>query len=384
MDESAAAALPEVLPVLAALVRIPSVNPTLDPVAGGGEAAIARWAHGWLESHGLRSRLEEAAPGRPNVVAETGGGEPTLVLCAHLDTVSSQGMTIPPFTARVENGRLYGRGAYDMKGSAAAVMVAAAALARQRVAGRLVVALVVDEEHASLGAQHFLAHHRADGCILTEPSEGALVLAHKGFAWLEVTTTGRAAHGSRWDLGVSAIAEMGRAIVALERFDAEVLRRRVHPLVGPASQHCSLVTGGAGLSTYAERCVLSVERRTLPGEAAEPAVEELREVLAGAGVAAEVRLVLSRPPLTCLPDSPVARAVREAATAVCGAPPPEGGVGYWMDAALFAAAGIPTVDYGPAGAGAHEAVEWVDVASVTRCARVLEAAARSFFAAGGR
>src|SRR4029077_15925567 len=146
---------------------------------------------------------------------------------------------------KVEGNRVYGRGSYDMKGSAAAVMSAAAALAHTNLLGRVVVALVADEEYASIGAQDFVKRHRADACVLTEPSEGRLILGHKGFVWAEIVTTGRAAHGSRWDLGISAIARMGKIICALEQFDQNELRKRTHPLVGPASQHCALVRGGA-------------------------------------------------------------------------------------------------------------------------------------------
>jgi acetylornithine deacetylase len=370
----------EVLEAVAMLVRTPSVNPSLAPGEGQGEAAIAGVARDWLEKHGIRSWLEEAAPGRPNAVAELGDAAgPTLVLCAHLDTVGTAGMTIPPFEPRVEGNRVYGRGSYDMKGSAAAVLCAAAALAREKPAGRLLLALVADEEHASLGAQDFVKRHTADACILTEPSEGRLILGHKGFVWIEIVTHGRAAHGSRWDLGVSAIGKMGRIIAALERFDREELRRRVHPLVGPASQHCALVEGGSGLSTYAEKCALQVERRTLPGETPEQVLREIGEVIREAGEQADIRNLLDRPPLVCDREAPIARAVREAATEVAGRVPEEAGVAYWMDAAIFAAAGIPTVNYGPGGAGAHEAVEWVDLDSVVSCAAVLAEAARRFW-----
>src|SRR6185369_14867373 len=112
------------------------------------------------------------------------------------------------------------------KCGAAALMSAAVSLAQGSLAGRVLVALVADEEYASVGAEAFVAGHRADACILTEASEGQLVLAHKGFAWIDVTTHGRAAHGSRWDLGRSAIGRMGRIIAALERFDQETLRAR--------------------------------------------------------------------------------------------------------------------------------------------------------------
>jgi acetylornithine deacetylase len=312
-------------------------------------------------------------------VAEVGAGkEPTLIFCAHLDTVGTQGMTIPPFEPKLEGNRVYGRGSYDMKGSAAAIMSAVAALAHDNLSGRVLVALVADEEYASIGAQDFVKRHRADACVLTEPSEGRLILAHKGFVWAEIVTTGRAAHGSRWDLGVSAIAKMGRIISALENFDQVELRRRVHPLVGPASQHCSLIEGGSGLSTYAEQCRLKVERRTLPGESPQRVMRELEEVIRSTGEEAQVCCLLDRPPLDCDRESRIATCLREAATAAMGATPEEGGVGYWMDAALFHAAGIPTVNYGPGGAGAHEAVEWVDLDSVVTCAKLLAETARRF------
>jgi len=368
-----------VLEVLQLLIRTPSVNPSLVPDEGHGEANIAAAARDWLLAHGLRAWLEEAAPGRANAVAELQAGSgATLVLCAHLDTVGTAGMTIDPFDPRVEGNRVYGRGSYDMKGGAAALMSAAAALAQEDFQGCVLVALLADEEHASLGAQDFVKRHAADACILTEPSEERLILAHKGFVWAEIITRGRAAHGSRWDLGRSAIGSMGRIIAALGKFDEQELRRRVHPLVGPASQHCARIEGGTGLSTYAERCTLKLERRTLPGETPEQVLQELREAIARTGEEAEVRGLLDRPPLTCDRDAKVARCLREAAREVVGQAPEEAGVGYWMDAALFAAAGIPAINYGPGGEGAHAAVEWVDLDSVVRCARVLAETARRF------
>jgi len=363
--------LSSVLNVLAELIRTPSVNPSLAD-DGTGEQEIAVVAQQWLAANGLRSWLEETAPGRPNVVAETGTGDgPALVFCAHLDTVGTSGMTIPPFDPKRDGNRVYGRGSYDMKGSAAAVMSAAAALARADIRGRVLIALVADEEYASIGAQDFVKRHKTDACVVTEPSEGKLVLAHKGFVWVEIAAKGRAAHGSRWDLGVSAIARMANIITALERFDQNELRNRTHPLVGSASQHCSLIRGGTGLSTYAEECVLSVERRTLPGESPERVLEEIQDLIRTSGEQAEIRRVLDRPPLSCDGDSKIAISLRQAAINVRGQAPEIGGVSYWMDAALFAAAGIPTVNYGPSGAGAHEAVEWVDLDSVVTTARVL-------------
>jgi len=369
-----------VLELLQQLIRTPSVNPSLAPEEGHGESAVAELARDWLEARGVHAWLEEAAPGRPNLVAEFGAGAgPSLVLCAHLDTVGTAGMSIAPFEPRFEAGRIYGRGSYDMKGSAAAILTAAAALARSDLSGRVLLALVADEEYGSIGALDFVRRHRADACIVTEPSEGRLILGHKGFVWAELVAEGQAAHGSRFDLGVSAIGRMGRIVAALEQFDREVLRRRVHPLVGPASLHCALIEGGVGLSTYAPHCRLKVERRTLPGETVEQVQAELEQVVRQAGEAAAVRCFFDRPPLICDRDAAVVACLRDAITALRGAPQ-EAGVAYWMDAAIFAAAGIPTVNYGPSGAGAHEAVEWVELASVVECAQVLIEAARRFAA----
>ena len=369
-----------ILPVLSDLIRIPSVNPALAPDEAHAEGEIAAFVREWLLARGIDAWLEEAAPGRPNVVASVGSGTgPTLAFCAHLDTVGTAGMTIAPFEPRVEAGRVHGRGSFDMKGGVAAILAAAHTLSQAPPAGTLLLALVCDEEYASVGADDFVRRHRADGCVLTEGSEGKLITAHKGFAWIEVRTEGRAAHGSRWDLGVSAISRMGRVVAALDEFDGSELRGRMHPLVGPASLHCSRIEGGVGLSTYAPACTLQVERRTLPGETAEQAVGEIEDVIRSAGEEAQVTCVFSRTPLPPERDSRVARAARLGIRRVTGADAVEAGVGYWMDAAVFAQAGIPAVDFGPRGQGAHEAVEWVDLASVVECANVLVETAKSFF-----
>ncbi len=371
-----------VLDVVQKLVAIPSVNPSLAPAEGQGELAAATFCRDWLVARGIRAWLEEAAPGRPNAVAEIGTGKgPTLVFCAHLDTVATSGMTIAPFEPRVHDGRLYGRGSYDMKGSAGAMLAAAAALAAEPdvFQGRVLLALVADEEYASLGAIDFVARHAADACIVTEPSEGRLILAHKGFMWLELETRGRAAHGSRWDLGVSAIATMGRLVAALETFDRAELRRRTHPLVGPASMHCAGIEGGVGWSTYAPSCRLRVERRMIPGESPEEVEREIATVATrAAGDDVRVTRVFDRPSLVCDRDAAIAACLRDAIAATTGLVPEEAGVAYWMDAAVFAQAGIPTVNYGPSGAGAHEAIEWVEIDSLVRVARVLVESARRF------
>ena len=368
-----------VLAVLKDLIRIPSVNPSLACNEPSGEQAIAQFSCGWFVDHGVKSWTEEVESGRPNVLAEIGRGDgPTLVLCAHVDTVSATEMTIPPFDPVVSEGRVYGRGSYDMKGGAAALMSAVVALSKEKLKGRVLAALVADEEYTSLGASNFVKNHAADACILTEPSDGQLIVAHKGFVWIEIVTSGRAAHGSRWDLGESAIGKMGRIVAALECFDGKTLRFRTHSLVGPASLHCATIEGGIGPSTYAERCVMRIERRTLPGEIADSIVQEVRDVIASVGEIAELRVLLSRSPLSNDPNSEIADCLKRAVREVVGTVPADAGVSYWMDAAIFAEAGISTVNFGGSGAGAHAAVEWADLNSVVTCARVLAQTARSY------
>ena len=174
MTESDSLARASVLETLQLLVSTPSVNPDLAPGEGSGEAAIAAVIRDWFSARGVESWLEDAAPGRPNAIAQIGtGASPTLVFCAHIDTVSTAGMTIPPFDPRVEGNRVYGRGSYDMKGGAAAILCAIAKLAKENLNGTVIAALVADEEYASLGAQHFVAHHKADACVITEPSHSS-------------------------------------------------------------------------------------------------------------------------------------------------------------------------------------------------------------------
>lgn len=367
---------------LTRLVRTNSINPAF---SGGttNEAAIADVVTGMLGDLGMRVVRYEPAPGRASVVgtlAGSGGGR-SLMLYAHYDTVGVEGMA-EPFSGAVRDGRVYGRGAYDMKGSLAAILGAVKALrdAGTRLAGDLLVAAVADEEVASIGMEDVLRHVRPDAAIVTEPTELALCLAHKGFAWMDVTVHGRAAHGSRFDLGVDANIRMGRFLAALEWLERDLRARTPHPFTGPPSLHVGRLAGGSGDSTYAARAVATVERRTLPAERPEDVVAEVQRIVdalaaADAGFRAEVRLRLARPGFALSPDAPVARALRAAAADVLGTQVPEIGVAYWMDAALLAGAGVETAVMGPVGAGAHAAVEWVDLESVGRLAAILARAA---------
>jgi acetylornithine deacetylase/succinyl-diaminopimelate desuccinylase-like protein len=363
--------------LLEQLVAIDSVNPTLVP-GGAGEAQLGRFVAAWLDDRGVDVEYLELAPARANVIGcvRGSGGGRSLMLNAHLDTVALGGPD-GGLAPRVEGTRLYGRGAYDMKGSLAAIMLVAAAAVDLHLSGDLIVTAVADEEAFSIGSERIAETVKADAAIVTEPTELRLAIAHKGFVWLEVETRGRAAHGSRYELGVDAVARMGPTLVALGALD-EGLRAdgRGHPLLGGASVHASLIEGGQELSTYPERCVLKIERRTLPGESAGQVEEQLRAIAPDA----TVKTLFAREPLEIPRDSPIVQALAANATHVLGAAPELIGVPYWTDAALFAAAGIPTVVFGPSGEGAHAEVEWVDLEDVERTAEILLATATAFCA----
>lgn len=370
----------DTMDLLARLVEIDSVNPSL--VAGGaGEGAIAAFVAGWADANGLEAELLEATPGRPSVVVRArglGGGR-TLLLCGHTDTVNVEGMDAP-LTPRIEGDRLYGRGAYDMKAGLAAALVACRDAAALGLAGDVVVAAVADEEHSSLGVQEILETVRADAAILTEPTEMALVIAHRGFVWSEVEVTGRAAHGSRPHLGVDAIVKTGPVLTALGRLDEE-LHSRTHPLLGRGSVHASVIAGGEELSSYPARCVVGIERRTLPGESEADIAAELEALLDTCraeddALVASQRTLLVREPFEMTPDAGVVRLVADAVTDVIGTPPAIEGASYWADAAFIASAGIPTVIYGPSGDGAHALEEWVSVSDTEHVTRVLVEVAR--------
>ncbi len=370
---------------LAELIRINSVNPSLVPDAPG-EEAISRFVAGQLEQMGVQVKTHEPEPGRTSVVGvlRGSGRGRSLMLNAHVDTVGVEGMA-EPFSAAVREGKMFGRGSYDMKGSLAACLAAAKALcdAGVELAGNLLIAAVADEEYASLGTADLLEHYRPDGAIVTEPTHLELCLAHKGFIWLEVETKGRAAHGSRFDLGIDANMRMGRFLAELEKLERKLRRRKPHPLVGPPSLHAAMLQGGTGLSTYAAKCTLKIERRTVPGETEEQAVGEISSLIEklrarDASFEAELRTLLVREPFEVAREAAIVLCVERVAADVLGHAPRIAGQNPWMDAALLAAAGIETVVIGPAGGGAHAAEEWVELGSVEKLAAILAHAAAEY------
>ena len=370
----------DVVELTSALVAIDSVNPDLVP-GGAGETEIARRVEEWGRAQGLETELLEDTPGRPSVLvrARGEGGGPTLLLCGHLDTVNVDGMT-DPHRPRIDGDRLHGRGAYDMKAGVAAALLACREAAGLGLAGDVVVAAVADEEHASLGVQEALRAVNADAAVVTEPTALEPTVAHKGFVWAQMEVSGRAAHGSRPDEGIDAIVKSGPVLSALGELDHE-LSGKAHPMVGRGSVHASLIEGGAELSSYPARCVIGLERRTVPGETAAVVEAELDALLdrcraADPELQAARRTLLVREPFEVDPGEAVVRAVRDALGVVTGIPAPEPtGASYWADSAFIAAAGIPTVVFGPGGEGAHAVEEWVSIPDTEVVARVLVAVA---------
>jgi len=371
--------------VLRELVAIESVNPSLVPGARG-EAAAAKFLRDFLRHQGISAELQEAAPGRPNVIALVGPkaapgatgqkARAALAVVAHIDTVGPGDM-LEPFTPRERDGRLYGRGALDIKSGVAAMCVAALAVVRDRVAltRPLLIAAVVDEECHSIGTEALLREHTAEAAVVLEPTDLRLCLAHKGYAWFEVTTHGRAAHGSLPQEGRDAIRMMGRVLGLLDALDRKLAQQPPHPRLGHASLHASLISGGQELSSYPAECRLQIERRTLPGESDAQIEAELRGLLEGLQVRdpefrATAKGLGSRPPYEISPEAPIAAAAAEAIRDVTGTAE-LGGMSAWTDTALLAAAGIPGVVFGPRGRGLHGAEEYVELDSMYACAEVL-------------
>jgi acetylornithine deacetylase len=366
------------------LVAINSVNPTLVPGAPG-EAEIADAVAAEMRAIGLDVHMQPVAPGRPNTIGVLDGRRkgPTLMFCGHVDTVGVAGMT-EPFTPVECDGRLYGRGAQDMKSGVSAMISAARRIAESGGldAGRLIIAAVVDEEHSSIGADALVTEWRADAAVVTEPTDLQITVGHKGFAWIEAEVLGTAAHGSRPTEGQDAIFRMGRLLGRLEALDRELQARPPHPLVGTGSLHASIIEGGRELSSYPDRALLQMERRTLPGEAGPEALAEVRAILDelrrdDPTFRASARAMFSRPAYE-VPTGHQLPATLAAVVRDRGLPVRTGGASFWTDAAVLGHAGIPSILFGPGGAGLHSTEEYVSIRDVTICRDVLVDLARRF------
>lgn len=370
---------------LADLVRINSVNPSLR-ADGAGESELAGYIAQAMEKIGLEVHLYDAAPNRPNAVGilKGNGNGKSLMLNGHMDTVGVTGMP-EPFSGAVRDGKLYGRGAFDMKCSIAAMLATAKALVEQdiQLAGDLVLANVIDEEYASLGTEEVVKRFPTDGAIVTEPTALRVCIAHRGWYWIEVEVIGRAAHGSRYMDGIDANRLMGYFLVEADKYAAELLEREKHPLLGTPSVHVQLLNGGSSGAVYAASCVASLERRTLPHETPEAVTAEIQAIVDRLtetipNFKANVKLGIGRGGYEVSADSDIAEKVIAASTKILGNEPEIYGELWWMDSAILYDAGVETVIIGPTGGGAHADEEWVEVESVYQLAQILAEASINY------
>jgi acetylornithine deacetylase len=367
-----------------ALIQIDSRNPTLAPDSPG-EGDCARTLASVLDDWGFSVQLIESVPGRPNVVARIGPGDtPALMLNGHLDVVGVEGMIHEPFSAELRGDRIYGRGSADMKGGVAAMCAAAVKGARADSSRQILVTAVVDEEYESLGMRALLADGiRAEAAIITEPTRLAICPAHRGFVWMDIVITGRAAHGSRYDIGVDAITHAGLLLAQLDELERTRESGPRHQLLGRGSLHASKIQGGVGMSTYPELCNLAIERRTLPGETAEKALGEIRDACDRVRsehpqFAARVTLNTAQLPSDVPVDSPIVKRLRGALERE-GVPVKIEGMSAWTDAAPLNEAAIPTICFGPGDIGlAHAAEEFVPIDEIDLATRVLTRVVREW------
>ncbi len=372
------------LDLLRDLIAIDSVNPSL--VAGAeGETHMAEAVAAALLEGGLDVDVQEVAPGRSNVVGVLEGrpGGRSLMFCGHMDTVGVLGMDAP-FDPVFTNGRIYGRGSQDMKGGLASMIGAAAHLSRNGglSAGRIIVAAVIDEEYGSIGAEALVTKWKADAAVVGEPTDMKIAIGHKGFEWVEVSTAGIAAHGSRPADGRDAIMRMGRVLSRLEKLDRQIQARPPHPIHGAGSLHASLIMGGRELSTYPDECTMQMERRTTAADAPRCALMEVEKILdelrrEDPEFQASARFLFARPPYLT-PAGHDLPGMIEAAVATRGVQPVRGGMSFWTDAAILGGAGIPSVVFGPGGAGLHSTSEYVIADDVLTCRDALIELAQHF------
>ncbi|HYR42747.1 MAG TPA: ArgE/DapE family deacylase [Terriglobia bacterium] len=366
------------------LIAIDSVNPSLVPGAAG-EKQVAAAIAAKLGSGGMDVQIQQVAPGRSNVIGVLDSQQKgrSLMFCGHMDTVGVAGMDAP-FDPAEKNGRIYGRGSQDMKGGLASMIAAALALSRNGglPAGRLIVAAVIDEEYASIGAEALVTAWKTDAAVVGEPTDMKIAVGHKGFEWVEITTEGIAAHGSRPAEGRDAILRMGRVLSRLETLDRELQARQPHPVHGAASLHASFIAGGRELSTYPDQCTLQMERRTIDGEPnacgltdAETILNDLRRD--DPEFKASARFLFSRPPYLTPADHPLPGLI-ESALEQRGQKGIRGGMSFWTDAAVLGQAGIPSVVFGPGGAGLHSISEYVIADDVITCRDALTELAKEF------
>lgn len=362
-----------VIDTLASLVSINSVSPAYQD--GPGEREIATWVHGFFEQRGIDVWEQEVFPNRPNVIARLPGRDPSrrVVLEAHTDTVSIQGMAIPPFDPRVEDGKLYGRGSCDTKAGLAGMMHAVAALheeGRQPLC-EVWLAAVVDEEYSYRGVVKLCEGLTAHAALVSEPTGLRAVIASKGVLRWRIVVRGKAAHSGKPHLGVNAINHMARIILALEE-DHQRLAARVHPLLGPATVNVGVIHGGVQVNFVPDTCAIEIDRRLLPGETVKGVLARYQDLLDTLKVMYPTMEASMETPM--LTDEALETAADSATSQLAstilnemGLDGTPCGVPFGSDASKLSRQGVPSLVFGPGSIDqAHAAVEFVDIDEVER------------------
>lgn len=368
-----------------ALVRIDSSNPGLSK-NGANEKAVAEFVAAWLAHRGFEVHRLEKHPGRVSVIGvERGsGGGRSLMLNGHVDTVTLDSYEGDPLSGSIRNGSIFGRGSFDMKAGLAASMVAAVKALMSGIRGNIIVAAVADEEDGSTGTMELLdAGWRADGAIISEPSHLQVTLSHRGFVWFDVDIVGKAAHGSRPELGVDAIVYAGYFLVELDKYAKALAVGPQHPLLGTGTIHASLISGGEERSSYPALCTIAIERRTVAGETETLVQKQLHDILDELtarlpGFTYRLRAGLSRSPFEADPENILTKIVLREAENTLGHPPIIRAEPFWTDAALLAEKGVPVLLFGVDGGGAHAATEWATIDSIEKVTATLTRVAQNF------
>jgi acetylornithine deacetylase/succinyl-diaminopimelate desuccinylase-like protein len=379
----------QVIELLAALIEIESVSPTLVP-AGSGEQSIARFIADWLAAIAVDVEIVDIKPGRPNVLARlrgTGGG-PTLCLNAHTDTVGHEGWPDHALAPRVKGNQMFGLGASDDKGGCAAAMLALRSIAEAGVTlrGDLLVALVVDAEGFSIGSEHLASSGGVDAAIVIEPQPiDHLVVEHQGFGWIDVITYGVAAHGSAPEAGVDAIVHMAEVITRLHRLDQTQFQSNPSMLNGRAVFHTATISGGTHYAIYPDIARLGIEIGTQPGEHLRDRIEEIKAIFSEVsktepGFRADVEVKLDREPFVASGHEGLQKIVTRAMSDVLGRTPQITGMNAWRDAAIMQAAGIPTLLMGSPGGNAHTVNEWTSISDIIKLSEILSKTAVAYLA----
>lgn len=360
---NASSPLPGVVELLQTLVRVPSVNPTGDTgvtASDTGEARCAECVAERLETLGARTELIEILPARPNVIGRfptDRPGKPKLILCPHLDTVSVRGMTIDPFAAERRDGRIYGRGATDTKGTMAAMLCALGELRDDlpRLGYEVWFAGLMGEEAGNEGAAALAADLKGETAfaLVGEPTRCDIVRTTKGVTWLRLTTRGRSAHNATPERGENAIYKMADVLRCIRDEFIPELAALADPALGAPTAGVGTIQGGSKVNIVPDGCTVELDLRTVPAQNREGFVDEIAARLRRACADLEVEHLRSHRPLATDPAHACIRALEAAGGRCVGAP-------WFCDGSLLQAGGIPAVAAGPGDiAQAHTADEWV-------------------------